>query len=401
MQWADASLLDFIEYLLDWSRQSPLFVVTAARPELARAAADLGRGQAQLHLDLPRAALPQAMRDLLEGLVPGLPDSAPRPDPGPGRGRAPVRDGDGAHAARPRPPRPRGQRLPADRAGRGAGGARDAARADRRPPGRPRATTSGGSCRTARCWARPSPGGRWRRSRVRPNGARAGPAGARAQGGASIQADPRSPEHGQYGFLQDLMRRVAYETLAMRDRRDRHLAAAAYMEGTFPDDDETVEVLASHYLDAYNTAPDATDADGIRARARDAHRPRRLSAPPRWARPPRRSATTPRPPTSRTTPLERAGLLDRAGRDGAAPATQDVAAELSSRRGRCTRRRASRTRGPRHVASGRGSIRLRAASGGDRAHGAGLRGAFGRASPARTSPCWRRGWPAPSTSRAK
>ena len=30
----------------------------------------------------------------------------------------------------------------------------------------------------------------------------------------SIQADPRSPEHGQYGFLQDLIRRVAYETLS-------------------------------------------------------------------------------------------------------------------------------------------------------------------------------------------
>ena len=30
----------------------------------------------------------------------------------------------------------------------------------------------------------------------------------------SMQADPRSPEHGQYGFLQDLMRRVAYETLS-------------------------------------------------------------------------------------------------------------------------------------------------------------------------------------------
>jgi predicted ATPase len=34
MQWADASLLDFIEYLLEWSRNSPLFVMTLARPEL-------------------------------------------------------------------------------------------------------------------------------------------------------------------------------------------------------------------------------------------------------------------------------------------------------------------------------------------------------------------------------
>ncbi|HUZ85182.1 MAG TPA: AAA family ATPase, partial [Gaiellales bacterium] len=45
MQWADASLLDFIEYLLEWSRQSPLFVVTAARPELVERRATWGAGK--------------------------------------------------------------------------------------------------------------------------------------------------------------------------------------------------------------------------------------------------------------------------------------------------------------------------------------------------------------------
>jgi class 3 adenylate cyclase len=34
MQWADASLLDFVEYLLEWSRDKPLLVVTLARPDL-------------------------------------------------------------------------------------------------------------------------------------------------------------------------------------------------------------------------------------------------------------------------------------------------------------------------------------------------------------------------------
>src|SRR5581483_9212581 len=33
MQWADAGLLDFLEYLLGWSRGQPLFVVALARPE--------------------------------------------------------------------------------------------------------------------------------------------------------------------------------------------------------------------------------------------------------------------------------------------------------------------------------------------------------------------------------
>ena len=45
----------------------------------------------------------------------------------------------------------------------------------------------------------------------------------------SVQADPRSPERGQYSFLQDLLKRVAYETLAKTERKARHLAAAAHL----------------------------------------------------------------------------------------------------------------------------------------------------------------------------
>ena len=43
----------------------------------------------------------------------------------------------------------------------------------------------------------------------------------------AVQADPRSPEHGQYGFLQDLVRHVVYETLSRHERRTRHLALGA------------------------------------------------------------------------------------------------------------------------------------------------------------------------------
>jgi len=83
-----------------------------------------------------------------------------------------------------------------------------------------------------------------------------------------LQADPRSPEHGQYGFLQDLVRHVAYETLSKRERRTRHLAAAEHLSAAFADEeDEVVEVIASHYLAALEAAPDAEDADKIRARA--------------------------------------------------------------------------------------------------------------------------------------
>ena len=83
----------------------------------------------------------------------------------------------------------------------------------------------------------------------------------------SLQADPRSPERGQYGFLQDLLKRVAYETLSKKERRARHLAAAAHLEQAFGADAEIVEVIASHYVAAYEAAPDATDAAEIKQRA--------------------------------------------------------------------------------------------------------------------------------------
>ncbi len=85
----------------------------------------------------------------------------------------------------------------------------------------------------------------------------------------SLQADPRSPEQGQYGFLQDLVRHIAAETLSRRERRARHLAAAAHLESAFPDEGEIAEVLASHYLDAYAAAPDADDADEVKTKARE------------------------------------------------------------------------------------------------------------------------------------
>src|SRR5207247_5439770 len=41
-----------------------------------------------------------------------------------------------------------------------------------------------------------------------------------------LELDPRSPERGQYGFVQSLIREVAYGTLARGARWRRHLAAA-------------------------------------------------------------------------------------------------------------------------------------------------------------------------------
>src|SRR5262249_32959558 len=75
VQWADASLLDFVEHLLDWSRSHPLFVLTLGRPELLERRPTWGAGQRSFtSLYLEPLGL-EAMKELLAGLVPGLPSS--------------------------------------------------------------------------------------------------------------------------------------------------------------------------------------------------------------------------------------------------------------------------------------------------------------------------------------
>ena len=56
LHYADPGLLDFIDHLLEWSRERPDLRRHAGPARAARAPAGLGRRQAQLHLDLPRAA---------------------------------------------------------------------------------------------------------------------------------------------------------------------------------------------------------------------------------------------------------------------------------------------------------------------------------------------------------
>jgi class 3 adenylate cyclase len=82
----------------------------------------------------------------------------------------------------------------------------------------------------------------------------------------TVDNDPRSPERGQYRFVQALLRGVAYDTLSRRDRRVRHLSAATYL-GDLPDADGISGVIAAHYLDALDSLPDAADAGELRARA--------------------------------------------------------------------------------------------------------------------------------------
>jgi len=86
----------------------------------------------------------------------------------------------------------------------------------------------------------------------------------------TLDADPRSPERGQYGFLQALVQRVAYDTLSRNERRSLHLAAADHLaKDAGIDPDEIAEVIAAHLRDADRADPGAPDAAEVRACARE------------------------------------------------------------------------------------------------------------------------------------
>ncbi len=76
LQWADSGLLDFIDYLLEWSRALPLIVITLARPELFDRRPDWGASIRNLTRLALEPLSDAQMRALLAGFVPGLPADA-------------------------------------------------------------------------------------------------------------------------------------------------------------------------------------------------------------------------------------------------------------------------------------------------------------------------------------
>jgi predicted ATPase len=168
----------------------------------------------------------------------------------------------------------------------------------------------------------------------------------------SLSADPLSPERGQYGFLQDLVRRVAYEMLSKHDRRAKHLAAAAAMGGG---EDELAEVVAGHYLAAYRADPDAADADDIAHRAVAALRQAGLRASSLGATLEaqhyyEQAAAFTNDALEQADLLEHAGMMARIG--GHRPAARGARSHghrpraLDRRGGRCRRGRAGGPGGP-------------------------------------------------------
>jgi len=269
MQWADAALLDFIEYLLEWSRNSPIYVLTLARPELLERRPTWGAGHRNFTSLYLEPLSPNAMEQLLTGLVPGLPPDL--------RDQILARaEGVPLYAVETvRMLLDRGLLVQEGSVYQPAGQIDElevpetlhaliAARLDGLSSDERRVLQDGavlGKTFTRSALAEVS--GR--------SGADVEPLLVTLvrKEVLSLQADPRSPEHGQYGFLQDLVRHVAYETLSRRDRRAKHLAAAEHLLATLGEE-EVSEVIAAHYVAAYEAVPDADDAAQIREQAREA-----------------------------------------------------------------------------------------------------------------------------------
>jgi class 3 adenylate cyclase/tetratricopeptide (TPR) repeat protein len=315
MQWGDAALLAFVEHLLEWSAARPIFVLVLARPELFDRAPDFGRAVRNAATIALEPLPERAMRTLLEGFAPGLPNELQRSILDRAQGvplyavetvrmlldrRLLAQDGavyrptgpittlevpETLHAlvaARLDGLDPAERRLVQDASVLGKTFAREALAAVSAFPAGPADELLAGLVRKEVL---------------------------------SFRADPRSPERGQYGFLQDLVRQVAYETLARRDRKARHLAAAQLLrESVDAGDVEVPEVLASHYLAAYEAAPDDGDAADLRRLAAEAlslagERAAALAAPEEGQRHFERAAEITDDSVARAQYLERAGTL--------------------------------------------------------------------------------------------
>jgi len=244
LQWADASLLDFLDHLLDWSRAHPIFVLALARPEIAQRRPGFGAGGTTLSLE-PLSE--RAMGELLDGFVPGLPDEL----------RAQIlerSEGVPLYAVET-------VRMLLDRGLLAREGD------IYRPTGTIEALEVPETLH-ALVAARLdglSPEERSLLQDAAVLGKSFTKPGLAALSGLddlkldellssllrkevlSVQADPRSPERGQYAFVQDLLKRIAYDTLSRPERKVRHLAAAAHLERTARAvEGERVGVIAHH-----------------------------------------------------------------------------------------------------------------------------------------------------------
>jgi class 3 adenylate cyclase/tetratricopeptide (TPR) repeat protein len=267
---ADSGLIDFVDHLLEWSRSFPIYVVTLSRPDLLERRPEWVAGKRSF-TSLFLEPLPAgAMRDLLAGLVPGLPQAAMAAIVG----RA---DGVPLYAVETvRMLLSQGKLTLEGDAYRPIGDLTDLAVPD---------TLT--ALIASRLDALPVHD-RTIVSDAAVLGQTFTIAGLSAVSGVAepdletrlralvrreilaLETDPRSPGRGQYTFVQALIREVAYNALAKRDRKSRHLAAARFFESL--DAEETAGSLAVHYLAAFRNSPEGAEANAVAGQARIALR---------------------------------------------------------------------------------------------------------------------------------
>jgi class 3 adenylate cyclase/tetratricopeptide (TPR) repeat protein len=266
IHWADSALLDFIEYLVEWSRERPIFVVTLARPDLAERRPGWGAGTRNFTSIFLEPLPSEQMDSLLSDPIPGLSDDV--------RARILERaEGIPFYAVETvRMLIDRGILVRENGSFRLEGSvdtlevpeslqALIAARLDGLDPQERRLLQDAAVLgRTFTLQGLVAITGL-------PEAEVAALLGSLVRKEVlSISIDPLLSDRGQYGFLQDLVKKVAYDTMSKRERKARHVAAAAYLRSVV-DEDEIVEVVASHLLDAYLSAPDDDDAEPIRTDA--------------------------------------------------------------------------------------------------------------------------------------
>ena len=270
LEFADQGMLDFIDYVVEWSRNHPIYILALCRPELLEKRPGWGAGHRNYTAIGLEPLSDDAMRQALVGLVPGLPGPAVkqilmRAEGVPLYAVETVRMllNDGRLVERDGVYEPVGDltelQVP------NTLHALIAARLDALEP-QDRVVLQDASVlgQTFTVAALAGINGQpieevepRLRSLVR-------------REVLELNADPLSPERGQYGFVQGLVREVAYSTLSKRDRRTRHLAAARYFESL--GDEELSGALAIHYLNAWKAAPEGAEGDAVAAQARVALR---------------------------------------------------------------------------------------------------------------------------------
>jgi len=266
-QYADGGLLDFLDHLVDWARNLPIYVLVFARPELGQTRPRFGAGRNRVTLTLD--PLDDASMDkLVDALVPGMAEAS--------RSKV-TRQAQGVPLFAVETVRSLVDRdivQPVEGVYRLVGDIGElavphslhallAARLDALDPGVRRLVADAavlGTTFPAEALIAIS-------GRDEPS-VRAALADLVRREVLSVSADPLSPERGSYQFAQDMLRQVAYDTLSRRDRKTRHLAVAAHLRQAFPGEGEEVtDVIARHYLDALHAIADDQDTADIRGQA--------------------------------------------------------------------------------------------------------------------------------------